>query len=133
MVRFELQTTVMNRFLLLVCALAWLGISCNKEGIGGKSVITGMVLDNTTTIPNAMVYIKYGASTWPGFDVELYDDQTTSSSSSAAYTFTNLYKGDYYIWATGENTTISESVSGGVAIILKTKKETLEINIPVTK
>jgi len=37
-------------------------------GIGGKSTITGHVTHHGTPIPNAVVYIKYGTSAFPGDD-----------------------------------------------------------------
>ena len=60
-------------------------ISCSKKddevavvtipaGKGGKATITGHVKHHDDAIPNAMVYIKYGAIELPGTNPKDYDD-----------------------------------------------------------
>jgi len=119
-------------FYLVFCVLLIGSNACNKEGTGGKATITGMVTQDGMPIPSSVVMIKYGAKEFPGFDEALYDDRVTTGSD-AAYAFTNLYKGDYYLYATGYDAILFENVSGGIGVNLKKKRETVEIDVPVTK
>lgn len=126
---------MINKAYLLVivlcggCVLA----ACHKEGTGGKATITGHVQHHTTPIPSAIVYIKYGEKEFPGSDVSGYDDNTLASSGDGHYEFEELRKGDYYIYGVGYDSTISETVRGGIPVKIKKKTETVEINVPVTE
>ena len=123
----------MKKWIVILCIVGLTGISCNKSGVGGKAAISGAVAHHETAVPGAVVYIKYGAVSFPGFDPELYDDQITVSGANASYTFGNLYKGDYYVWAVGYDSTIMESVSAGVPAEILKKKVDIVVNIPVTE
>ena len=126
-----MKLLAMNQQLVLFCIVALLGLSCNKAGVGGKASISGAVMHHEVPIPNAAVYIKYGANAFPGFDLEQYDDQTTASATDASYSFTNLYKGEYFIYCTGYDASIMEEVLGGVPVEIKKKRENIEIDVPV--
>ena len=126
-----MKLLIMNQSIVLFCIVALLGLSCNKEGVGGKASISGAVMHHEVAIPSANVYIKYGANAFPGFDLEQYDDQTTASATDASYSFTNLYKGEYFIYCTGYDASFMEEVLGGIPVEIKKKKENIEIDIPV--
>jgi len=126
-----MKLLTMNQSIVLFCIVALLGLSCNKEGVGGKASISGAVMHHEVAIPSATVYIKYGANAFPGFDLEQYDDHRTASTTDATYSFTNLYKGEYYLYSTGYDVSSMEDVSGGVPVKIKKKKENIEIDIPV--
>jgi len=116
--------------LLLFSAIAIIG--CNKEGLGGKASISGTVKHLEQAIPNAVVYIMYGANEFPGFDPDQYDDNVTVNGVDASFFFENLYKGNYYLYAVGYDASIMESVEGGIAVKIKQKKELLVADVPVT-
>ena len=105
--------------------------ACKKEGTGGKSSVTGNVKHHTKLIPNAIVYIKYGATEFPGTDVSLYDDKVTADAN-AHYEFSGLQKGDYYLYGVGYDDAILEQVSGGISIKLR-RNEALTSDVPVTE
>ena len=107
----------------IVVAVIILGIttSCHKEGIGGKSFVSGVVAHHGQPIPYSVVYIMYGATDFPGIDVSKYDDHTTSDAN-AHYEFSNLRKGNYYLFGVGFDNSISQQVSGGEGIKLKYNK-----------
>lgn len=105
--------------------------SCKKEGTGGKSSVSGNVKHHTKLIPNAIVYIKYGATEFPGADVSAYDDQVTADTN-AHYEFKDLEKGDYYLYGVGYDNSILEQVTGGIGVTLKRNKHT-DADIPVTE
>lgn len=107
--------------------------ACKKEGTGGKSSVTGNVKHHTTLIPNAIVYIKYGATEFPGTDVSVYDDKVTADAN-AHYEFSGLQKGDYYLYGVGIDGigTTTYPVVGGIAIKLR-RNEALTSDVPVTE
>jgi hypothetical protein len=120
-----------NLFILFISVLFFVSVSCKKEGIGGKSSISGYVNHHGLRIPNAVVYIKYGATEFPGTDLAKYDDKTTSDAS-AYYEIKNLRRGNYYLYSLGFDNSINEVVSGGVAVKLLYNKSA-DTDIPVTE
>ncbi len=122
-----------NRILTLFLFMCFIAlISCNKEGIGGKASISGVVQHHENSIPGAIVYIKYGADEFPGFDYDQYDDNVIVKGADASFVFDDLYKGNYYLHAIGYDSLIMENVGGGVAVKINKKKELLETEVPVT-
>lgn len=103
--------------------------SCKKEGTGGKSKVSGNVKHHTQLIPNAIVYIKYGAKEFPGADISVYDDQVTADTN-AHFEFDGLQKGDYYLYGVGVDA--SDIVVGGIGITLR-RNEDLNSDVPVTE
>lgn len=105
--------------------------SCKKEGTGGKSKVSGNVKHHTKLIPNAIVYIKYGATEFPGTSISVYDDQVTADTN-AHFEFDGLQKGDYYLYGVGYDDAIMEQVVGGVGIKLR-RNESITSDVPVTE
>jgi hypothetical protein len=105
--------------------------SCKKEGTGGKSTVSGTVKHHSNPIPNAIVYIKYGATEFPGVDLSVYDNHVTADAN-AHYEFKDLRKGDYYLYGVGYDANIFETVKGGVGIKLKYNNN-ISSDIPVTE
>jgi len=134
------------KILNIISTIALIGLTftnCTKEeeeiviqetpGIGGTSIITGHVKHHDVHIPNATVYIKYGATELPGTDSSDFDDYTVASTGDGHYEFEELKKGNYYLYSTGYDSTISEIVKGGVPTRINSEPETVEIDIPVAE
>ncbi len=118
---------------ILIATLSITAIaSCKKEGTGGKASVTGKILHHSLPVPNATVYIKYGTQEFPGTEPSAYDASVTAGSD-AKYTFSDLRKGNYYLFSIGYDTAISQTVRGGVPIGIKSKTESLTSDIPVTE
>ena len=105
--------------------------SCHKEGGGGKSTVNGYVTHHGKVIPHAIVYIKYGATEFPGADVSSYDASLTTDVYSH-YEFDDLRMGNYYLYGLGYDNDIMQTVAGGVGVKLKYDKTT-HIDVPVTE
>ena len=105
--------------------------SCHKAGTGGKSSVNGTVYHHSKPIPGAIVYIKYGATEFPGADVSVYDNHITADAN-AHYEFTGLRKGNYFLYGVGYDNAIFASVTGGIGIQLK-NNQTLNTDVPVTE
>lgn len=108
---------------------------CDKSdpGLGGGGVITGAVKHHNAEIPSAKVYIKYGATEFPGADTSLYDDHKTASAADASFAFHDLKPGDYYLYGVGFDASISLPVTGGVTVEICGDEEEKKTNVPVTE
>ncbi|MFL5752695.1 MAG: hypothetical protein ACJ76F_04755 [Bacteroidia bacterium] len=118
--------------LLLILSICVL--SCKKEGPGGKAKVIGVVAHHGVVVPGATVYIKYGATDFPGNDISVYERSYTVDQNGN-YAIGSLVKGNYYLYAVGYDTDaqgITEKLTGGVAITL-TKKESKSQDIAVTE
>jgi hypothetical protein len=121
----------MKKLSMFLLATVLVFASCKKEGIGGKSSVSGAVKHHALPIPNAVVYIKYGATEFPGTDVSVYDASTVSNSA-AKYEFKELQKGDYYLYSVGYDSAISLPVTGGFGVFLK-NRESKTVDVPVVE
>ncbi len=121
----------MKKFLFIpVLALACL--SCSKEeGLGGKVNIQGNVEHHEVAIPDATVYIKFGAREFPGEDISIYD-HAVQADANAYFEIKELQKGYYYLYGVGFDKAISQEVKGGIPILLK-KNKTETVDVPVTE
>lgn len=119
-------------YLLAFLLLLGMG-ACTKEGTGGKASVSGTVAHHGKAIPNAVVYIKYGAKELPGTSADAFDDHATASTPGALYSFEGLKKGYYYLYSVGYDSTIAEVVTGGIPIVISDKHAALEKDIPVTE
>lgn len=118
-------------FCLLPAMLCIALVSCHKEGTGGKSSVSGTVRHHAPAIPGCVVYIKYGATEFPGTDVSQYDAHTTADGSGH-YGFTGLQKGNYYLYGVGYDAAGPYPVTGGIGIKLK-RNQALTTDVPVTE
>lgn len=119
--------------IILISILSLAIISCKKNELGGKSSIKGKVVHHSKAIPNAIVYIKFDSKESAGTDVSKYDTKVTADANGN-YEIPSLYKGDYYLYAVGEDfaTPPPYIVNGGVPVNLRTK-ESIGIDVPVTE
>jgi len=83
-------------------------ISCKKNddngGAGtivqGDAVVYGQVMHHFSSLPNIKVWIKKGATSFPGQDTTLYDSFQISDASGFVR-FDKLANGSYYFYAKG--------------------------------
>lgn len=98
---------------LFTCA----GISSCKKDSTTETPVTGNItlkvhcLHHTWDVTNINVYLKYNTLSFPGADSTLYDRQRTTDGSGQA-AFDNLYPGNYYVYASGFDTTFGAQVIG---------------------
>jgi hypothetical protein len=128
-----MKTESYYKFFLILSIVLLFSIfsSCKKEGTGGKSSVSGYVNHHSLRIPNATIYIKFGATEFPGSNAGSYDASVTADPNGF-YSITGLQKGDYYLYGVGYDSNISLPVTGGVAVELKRNKHT-DANVPVTE
>lgn len=122
-----------NFLLIIVLAGSALFASCKKEGLGGGSEIEATVRHHNDIIPNATIYIKYGAKEFPGTDPGKYDESKVTGDIDHPHThFSELHKGDYYLYAVGYDSAISMPVTGGVHVSLG-KHDHKAVEVPATE
>lgn len=127
----------MNKVKFAAIALAVFGfVACKKNGTGGDNTIAAFPKHHGVTIPNATIFIKYGATELPGVSASDFDDSKVAvkeGSGDAHAHFEGLLKGDYYIYAVGFDSTVNETVSGGIAVKITKKSGEQDVDVPVTE
>jgi hypothetical protein len=111
-------------------------MACKKNGTGGENTIAAYPKHHGVLIPNATVYIKYGATELPGKNPSDFDDSKIAvrkSATDAHAHFDGLLKGDYYLYAVGFDSTTSEVVSGGIGVKITSKSGEKLVDVPVVE
>lgn len=111
-------------------------MSCDKtedpEVESPTGMISGKVIHHEFPIPDATIYIKAGATEFPGVDPENYE-KNVISDSQANYEFTGLAKGNYYLFSVGFDSDCYCDVIGGIPLTLDSNSSHIEVDIPVTE
>jgi len=110
--------------------------SCTKPGLGGEASILAYPKHHDDPIPNATIYIKYDAKEFPGTDLSVYDDAAVATADPGKDPhahFSNLEKGDYYLYGVGFDSSINDIVTGGIPLEITEKSGEIEIVVPVTE
>jgi hypothetical protein len=102
-----------------------------SAGKGGFANLKITAMDDTLAIDSCQIFIKYNASQLP----TQFDDSawcTFVDQKPPVVTFTNLKKGNYYIYARGWNIYESKTVHGGLPhTIVHDTTATFTIQLPV--
>ncbi len=118
---------------LIFCSGVLTITSCGPEGgIGGDSSIVFTAKHHDDLIPFCKVFIKYDTQSFPGVDTTAYDDMITTDNSAAG-SFTDLKKGNYYLYGVGYDSAIAEPMYGGIPVSIKKSGEVVTTSVPVTE
>jgi len=112
----------------LIPIFVLLAASCNESG---QATISGQVKHHSDSIPNAVVYIKFN-SEFPGTDVNFYDE-SVPCDAQGNYSFYEVPKGTHYLYGAGWDAGISDSVFGGIPVLIDKKKLNKEVDVPITE
>lgn len=126
------------KHLLLALALIPVLTSCQKDDpkfIGGKGGSTVLILSpkhHTRYIDSCTIYVKYNTKDAPSGG---YDDSMVCSNFGAkpTATFSNLKKGDYYLYGYGYDTLIHQNVKGGFGYSITADATSIPLDVPVTE
>jgi hypothetical protein len=118
----------------LLSAVFLIVVSCKKDGTGGDAGISARVQHHEKAIPGATVYIKYGATEFPGAAPGNYDEHKVCDANAKTQ-FSNLLPGHYYFYGVGFDSSIQEAVTGGIPLEIKRKqkKSNIDLLVPVTE
>ena len=130
--------------LILPFCFVFSGCRKNASGSGGKAQITGYVeltgvvdginVNQARISNNTVVYIKYGATSFPGTDVSQYDSQH-NVDYKGNFDFGLMFEGNYYLYVTGDYFAPNSyyyAVAGGTQVNINTRKANLNYDIAVS-
>lgn len=121
--------------ILSFCILAFLFTCCKKNDIGGDASLLVHTAHHNGNITGATVYVKCGVYELPANITSNYDLKYTAAPDEDHIHITGLRCGNYYLYAVGYDSTISQPVSGGIPVEIpwKERKSEIEIHIPTTE
>lgn len=112
--------------------------SCNRKdkeeqynaGKGGWAILNIIPQHHGKTIDSCTIYIKYNATEIP----QSYDDSAVCvlTDSIPVATFSELKKGNYYLYGRGYDPDILQVVEGGINVSITEENETT-VYVPVTE
>jgi hypothetical protein len=109
-----------------------------KPGTGGDLTFRIYPQHHGANIPNRAayldtVYIKFNASDFPGINPSSYNIVAAGKAGEDFITIPSMHCGQYFIYATGQDTTINQRVVGGIPIDIGETSGTKTIYVPVTE
>lgn len=129
----KMKTTI--KTIMQIAFTATLLFSCKKNGDGGKAEIHVRVNHHSTPINGSTVYVKFGTQELPSNPESNYDLKVKGEETDNHVHIENMRYGEYYLYAVGYDSTISQTVKGGMPVKIKwsERKTTIEVEIPVTE
>ena len=133
----------MNNYLLHLSLIIPLFVGgCKKKddctaGMGGKLTIVAKTVHHTKPIPGCTFYVKYCAKDFPGENnLSSFDKTYKISNDSTEIAISNLQNGEYYLYATGIDSSLDPTnniVKGGIPFNTEQKEGTIKITVPITE
>ena len=115
----------MNRVLIILAFLLFL--SCKKESgstdsqgsvvVKGNIALVVTAMHHSWVVPNIRVFLKKDVTSWPGRDTTLYTWKAITDASGGVI-FRDLFKGNYYLYATGFDSNFGANVIGYMPVNL---------------
>ena len=106
-----------------------------SAGAGGSAEVSAYVRNHSgRLIPAARIFIKYGATSFPGEDSTLYDAAYTAGISGHGLGHSHiggLHQGAYWLYSVGYDSTAAAVVAGDNDVVLETETDIEELNISV--
>lgn len=129
----------MNNVFMKTVAMATLVLltlnSCERKedniaGKGGNATLKVTPQHHGDDIDSCTIFLKYNAQDLPSS----YDEQIdcVMENGKPVATFSNLKKGEYYVYGSGWDPDINQAVVGGIPYVITEEKE-LNITVPVTE
>lgn len=120
--------------MILLIALAGL-IACKKNGTGGSTDVVAFTAHHSKPIFGSTVYVKFDARELPQDPTGNYDLVIAGEPNEDHVHIPDLLPGNYFLYATGFDSTIKQPVKGGVPLNIsrKDKKKELEVDIAVSE
>ncbi len=127
----------MKKLVLISFCFALLGSlqSCKKAGLGGDAKIVAFPKHHGKAIYGATVYVKFDSKDSPGSSTDSYDASFVGAPQDDFVNIEDLKQGNYYLYAIGYDSSISQLCYGGQSISIKRseKSDTQNIDISITE
>jgi len=124
---------------LLLGATALLFSACERPatevevgGKGGNATLKVTPQHHGDNIDSCTIHIKYNVLDKPSSHNYEEEVKCVMEGGKPVATFTNLKKGNYYIYGEGWDPDIDQAVVGGIPYTI-TEEKTISINVPVTE
>ena len=134
---------IMKHYLFIISLFVPLFFgACKKSndctaGLGGNLTIVAKTMHHTRAIPGCTVYIKYCTQELPGNgNASAFDKSYKITNDSVEIAISNLQKGDYYLYATGIDSTLDptkNSVKGGIPFSTDQNNGLINLIVPITE
>jgi len=116
---------IFSKTVLIASCLLFLVCSCRKNNpspgtnatVPGDLQLNVQVLHHSWEVGFIDVYLKRNATTFPGKDSSLYDLHVKADGHGLAV-FTQLYPGNYYVYASGFDVSVANMVLGYAPVSL---------------
>jgi hypothetical protein len=120
---------------LTIIAVSVIIISCKKNNTGGDCEVAAFPQHHGKSIYGATVYVKFGAKDLPANPTTNYDLKVDGEPDEEHVHIKNLRYGHYFLYAVGYDSSIAQTVTGGLALKIKWKerKKEIDVNVPVTE
>ncbi len=127
---------IMKSISLMSIAAMLLITACERKetvivgGKGGNATLKVTPQHHGDNIDSCTIYLKYNVQDKPSS----YDEEVkcVMENGKPVATFTNLNKGNYYVYGKGWDPGIEQEVAGGIPYTI-TEEATKEITVPVTE
>jgi hypothetical protein len=116
--------------IFVACLFLIAAYSCKKNSQGGSATITANVSHHGTPINAPTVYVKFGAKEQPSDPTNNYDLKVEGKHDNHIHVKEMRY-GNYYLFATGFDSTIMKPVSGGTAVKIKWSERRKETQVSI--
>lgn len=125
---------VAKSILLMVFGISIL-TSCKKNDLGGDATVAAIIKHHDEKIYGATLYIKFGTKSKPTSPTSDYDLKLIGDADENHIHVEGLRYGKYYFYAVGYDSTINQTVIGGVPVEIKysERKSEIDVNVPVTE
>lgn len=121
-----------------------LTMACRKEiddckgGTGGDNSMMVYLKHHSkliTAVPGHAdtLFIKYDTNELPGENPSDFDAFYVGDTLTDHFMITGLNCGDYYLFAAGWDTSITQRVKGGIPVTIDDDAGQLTVNVPVTE
>jgi len=104
--------------LLFSFLLLFILFSCKKGDTGGSATVTTYVNHHGKAINLPVIYVKFDAKKQPSDPTNDYDLKVQGSHENHVH-IKELRYGNYYLYATGFDSTSMQNVKGGIALKIK--------------
>jgi hypothetical protein len=126
----------MKKIVFLIAIITGLTLtSCKKNNTGGQCEVAAFPQHHGKSIYGATMYVKFGAKDLPSNPTTNYDLKIVGEPEEEHVHIKNLRYGHYFLYAVGWDSTISQQVTGGIALKIKwsERKKEVDVNVPVTE
>ena len=126
------------KYAAIVCTLLMFTACRTKDkivpGKGGSAAVTAYPQHHLVAknIINGKLYIRYNTLDAPADSTYSDSVSCTNHDSLLSGTFTGLQNGNYYLYATGYDTSINQRVKGGIPYTI-TSQTAQNVNLPVSE